>query len=601
MATAIPFEMVFQTTSGLPVSGVKVYVYVPTTTTPRTAYSDTGLSVPIANPFEGNAAGYVAFYLSSDLGYRIVAKSADDSITYYDQEHPSNVSGAQPVDATLTALAALTIVDDGYIQGTGSDTFRVRYIQRATYAALTAIAAADRFDGMRVYVSARATAGDGAEGWWRFDSASATSADGGTVLAPNAGTGRWFRIGLKPTRLEWFGSDTAAIASAITAAGAGGHVVIPNGSYSLTAKLTLLASQIFEGLGEVTLTKAFNGDMIEAGAVGTQIKNIRCEGDGANFTGAGVTYTTAGNGYQYTEDLWVLNTAGAPLKFATADAGQKSSHYWGIFRCFTSTLHGIELPTSGTETVGDREFFDCSGDGSPLIKFGKGIVTRVVGGNCTGFDFSNSAGVSLRASIIGARIATSGVSITVDGNDSIIQACQIAGGLTLTTSASRNIIGPNNHATGSTVADNSGVGGTDANRLFDGHQTFTPTWGADSGGAPVLGNGTLTGALTHNGRSIRATVSWEAGSTTTFGGGVWTFTLPAGFTAKTQTHGSAQALDTGTALLTAIPVMAAGSNVVRLIATSGGGTGTANNIGPTIPITWANGDTLSFTIEFDRG
>jgi hypothetical protein len=264
-------------------------------------------------------------------------------------------------------------------------------------------------------------------------------------------------------------------------------------------------------------------------------------------------------------------------------------------------LHGIELPQTGSETVGARDFIDCSGDGSPLIKFGTGINTRIVGGDSTGFDFSASAGVSLRLSASAHRLATGGTAITVDGNDSIIQACQIAGGVTIAASAARNIIGPNNHATGSTIQDSSGIGGTDANQLYQGYQTFTPTWGVDSGGAPVLGNGTLAGELTHNGRTIRATISWAAGSTTTFGGGVWTFTLPAGFTAKRLTHGSAQALDSGTALLTLIPVMTAGSNVVRLIATSGGATGTANNVGPTIPITWANGDTISFTIEFDRG
>jgi hypothetical protein len=470
-----------------------------------------------------------------------------------------------------------------------------------TYAGLTAITAAARYDGMLVYVSARAAVGDGGEGHWRFDSASVAVANGGTILAPDAGTGRWLRVSTSgDVWLKWFGTDTAAMSAAITAAGVNGRVLFSPGSYTLTAKLTMLAFQTLEGIGNVTLTKAFNGDMIEAGAVATQIKNLQLEGAGATFTGAGVTYTTAGNGYQYTEDLWVLNTAGAPLKFATADAGQKSAHYWGLFRCFTSTLHGIELPQTGTETVGGREFVECEGDGSPLIKFGVGVVTRIVGGGYTGLDFSASAGVSLRASIIGSRIATSAVAITLNGNDTIIQGCQIAGGLTVAANAARNIVGPNNHASGTTIQDSSGLSGADANQLYQGFQTFTPTWGVDTGGAPVLGNGTLAGELTHNGRSIRATVSFLAGSTTTFGGGVWTFTLPAGFVAKRQTHGSGQSLDSGTAVLSIIPVMAAGSNVIRLIATSGAATGSANLIGPTIPITWANGDTFSFTIDFDR-
>jgi hypothetical protein len=497
--------------------------------------------------------------------------------------------GGQPLNARVTAFAGLTTEAGDIIEATGATSLRARKLQVATYAAARLLSGLT--NGDIVWINGRTNGGDGGQGWFRVK-ASGTD-NGGTeiVMADTKALVRDVPAG--DVYVVWFGTDTTAMIAAGTAAGVNGRVLWTPGSYTQTAQLTMLNYQTFEGIGEVTITKAFNGDMIEAGAIATQIKNLRLEGAGGSFTGAGVVYSNASNGYQYTEDLWVLNTAGAPLKFATADAGQKSSHYFGLFRCFTSTLHGIELPTSGTETVGARDFIDCSGDGSPLIKFGKGINTRIMGGDSTGLDFSNSAGVSLRSSVIGHRLATAGVSITVDGNDFILQGCQIAGGLTIAASASRNVIGPNNFATGFTVADNSGVGGVDANRLYEGHQTFTPTWGVDSGGAPSIGNGTLTGALTHNGRSVRATISWVAGSTTTFGGGVWTFTLPAGFTAKEQTQGPAQAVRGNTRIL--VPVMAAGSNVVRLLAEN-----QTNFVGATIPGTWANGDTLSFTIEFDR-
>jgi hypothetical protein len=183
-----------------------------------------------------DAAGYFLVYLSSELAYDIVVKSADDSITYQSRTVASNIAGAQPVDATLTALAGLTIADGDYIEGTGVDTFRTRKLMRATYAALTAIGASARFDGMLVYVSARTTAGDGGEGWWRFDSASSATANGGTILAPDAGTGRWLRQSNEYVDGRWFGAlgdgttnDTAAIQAAIDSLGAsGGKVIIPN-------------------------------------------------------------------------------------------------------------------------------------------------------------------------------------------------------------------------------------------------------------------------------------------------------------------------------------------------------------------------------------
>lgn len=87
MATAIPFGWQVENAAGTPVSGAKIYFYIPTTQTLRTPYSDTALSVPTANPVEANAAGWFSVYLSDALSYQIVVKSADDSITYYDKVH----------------------------------------------------------------------------------------------------------------------------------------------------------------------------------------------------------------------------------------------------------------------------------------------------------------------------------------------------------------------------------------------------------------------------------------------------------------------------------------------------------------------------------
>lgn len=194
MATAIPFGWAVQNAAGTAVSGARIHFTVPGTSTLRTPFSDPGLTVPTSNPVEADAAGWFRVYLSSELSYDIVVKSADDSITYQERRVASNIAGAQPVDATLTAIAGLTVGAGDYIEATGVDTFRARKLQVATYAALTAIGASARFDDMVVYVASRATDGDGGEGYWRFDAASSATADGGTILAPDAGTGRWLRI-----------------------------------------------------------------------------------------------------------------------------------------------------------------------------------------------------------------------------------------------------------------------------------------------------------------------------------------------------------------------------------------------------------------------
>jgi hypothetical protein len=120
------------------------------------------------------------------------AITAEDAATYF-----NGTPGGpfQPLDELLTAIAGLgpsTAAGD-FIELTAQDTVRVRKLSVATYAALTVIPASFRFDDMLVYVASRATDGDGGEGYWRFDAASSATANGGTILAPDAGTGRWIR------------------------------------------------------------------------------------------------------------------------------------------------------------------------------------------------------------------------------------------------------------------------------------------------------------------------------------------------------------------------------------------------------------------------
>ena len=169
------------------------------------------------------------------------AITAEDAATYF------SLAGGpyQPLDELLTAIAGLgpsTAAGD-FIELTAQDTVRVRKLSVATYAALTVIPASFRFDDMLVYVASRATDGDGGEGWWRFDAASSATANGGTILAPDTGTGRWFRQYAGATTPQWFdalsstATALAALNSALTVAGVGG-VVEPNAEINIGAAAT---------------------------------------------------------------------------------------------------------------------------------------------------------------------------------------------------------------------------------------------------------------------------------------------------------------------------------------------------------------------------
>ena len=67
---------------------------------------------------------------------------------------------------------------------------------------------------------------------------------------------------------------------------------------------------------------------------------------------------------------------------------------------------------------------------------------------------------------------------------------------------------------------------------------YTPTWGAST--APSLGNGTLTGTYMRIGKTVHFFINLTTGSTTTYGSGIYTLTLPvaAASTSNSMIRGS---------------------------------------------------------------
>jgi hypothetical protein len=195
----------------------------------------------------------------------------------------------QPLDETLTAISALVFAPGDFLKATGVDTFvadplavgdipalpisKTTGLQAAldakqdvsvpTYAALTAISAADRQNGDVIYVAACSVPGDGGEGEWRFDAASSATANGGTILAPDAGTGRWLRQYSGLVNVRWFGAkgDNATDdQAAFNAAGLLNYVYVPAGTYVLSASWTFTNKQVFVcGDGRANSVLKFSG------------------------------------------------------------------------------------------------------------------------------------------------------------------------------------------------------------------------------------------------------------------------------------------------------------------------------------------------------
>lgn len=195
--TAIPFDRVAQVhDGGNPLSGGKIYFYIPTTTTQRTPYTDSGLTVPTTNPVILNSNGWpeTAIYLDSQLSYDYIIMSADDSETIWPRTTiPSAIDNAQPVDPTLTAVAALDIANGSTIIGTGTDTFRVGSTTEytmlfATVAALKAFNTDLLVDGQMVRTQGYFAAGDGGGATYIYDTGGAGSGNDMTIIdATDAG------------------------------------------------------------------------------------------------------------------------------------------------------------------------------------------------------------------------------------------------------------------------------------------------------------------------------------------------------------------------------------------------------------------------------
>lgn len=61
--------------------------------------------------------------------------------------------------------------------------------------------------------------------------------------------------------------------------------------------------------------------------------------------------------------------------------------------------------------------------------------------------------------------------------------------------------------------------------LTDARTSYNPTW-TSSGTQPAIGNGSLTGSYLQAGKLAKVRIVLLAGSTTTFGTGLYTFSLP---------------------------------------------------------------------------
>lgn len=128
-----------------------------------------------------------------------------------------------------------------------------------------------------------------------------------------------------------------------------------------------------------------------------------------------------------------------------------------------------------------------------------------------------------------------------------------------------------------------------------GWTTYAPTW-STTGTPPAIGNGTVSGRYARMyGRTYLAEFFLQAGSTTTFGTGSFTFTLPNGLTSVNNAIGVAAVVDNSVGPWLAILQCSATATCLAYTNTSQTDARAAVVTG-TSPMTWAVNDLLIGTL-----
>lgn len=132
--------------------------------------------------------------------------------------------------------------------------------------------------------------------------------------------------------------------------------------------------------------------------------------------------------------------------------------------------------------------------------------------------------------------------------------------------------------------------------MFAAWTSYTPAWTATTTN-PVVNNGTLTGRYMKYGRTCHVQVDLTCGSTTTYGSGAYSMSLPfttasVGFRSGTlhaflsqRYLGQALASPSGSTALLFFPASGSVSNL--------------SSAGPTVPITWASTAQLRMSLTFE--
>ena len=160
-----------------------------------------------------------------------------------------DVSDTTQASSGTTKKITVSQIDAAIFGASGSKAIVVDNV-----AALKALTVSGITDGQLYITRGYYSDNDGGQGTYIYDSASAAADNGGTVIAPTAGSGRFLLQVQGIYNVKQFGAkgdaannDTSAIQSAITACPKGAVVYVPKGIYLVGSTLTGLSGKVLRG------------------------------------------------------------------------------------------------------------------------------------------------------------------------------------------------------------------------------------------------------------------------------------------------------------------------------------------------------------------
>lgn len=130
--------------------------------------------------------------------------------------------------------------------------------------------------------------------------------------------------------------------------------------------------------------------------------------------------------------------------------------------------------------------------------------------------------------------------------------------------------------------------------LYAGWDSWTPTWSC-SVSNPSLGNGSLVGAYHRVGSTVDFRLRFVAGSTTTFGEGLWGFTVPADAPVVIHQACAALAIAPNSARYVLAAYLTPAAGIFRLTYSGTSGVRTNPGGGNDVPFEWNTNAQLLIT------